>query len=246
MDDDQVNQPELETPTDEVTNDETQTDQTLTTEEPQTGETNEVSTQPVSEPTEEDSEDEDESFTGYGVAPQYELPPLDFSAIPQNEDGTLDADSLAQALQQRDNNILQQAAQMVQQQEENRQEERLWQKAREAKPELKNKDLAREVNAMRFGLFAEAINNGEENARLLTPMQTYSRLEKRFSQAKADGVRQATESVRVQESAYVEPTQSAGKSDKADEQKLFGQMRSPNRAEADAAADAILRKRLFG
>lgn len=174
-----------------------------------------------------------------------QVPPLDLSQLPQDEDGNVDANALAQAIAQRDQALLQQAANMVSQAEERREEEKLWIKAQEAHPELRSdKALAEEVNALRFGLFAKDINEGKQ-ARMLTPTQAYTRLQKRFAQAEAKGVAQATESVKVQESVYTQPTANAG-SAKSDEADLFRKMRSGNKAEAEAAQDEILSRRLFG
>lgn len=196
----------------------------------------------VAAPVEDAEEEEYNAFQPtYGT-----VPPLDLSNLPQDDDGNVDANALAQAIAQRDQALLQQAASMVQQAEERREEEKLWNKAFEANPELRSdKALAEEVNALRFGLFAKDINAGKENARMLTPTQAYERLSKRFAQAEAKGVQQATESVKVQESVYTQPTANAS-SAQADESDLFNKMRSPNREVAESAADTILRKRLFG
>jgi hypothetical protein len=195
----------------------------------------------VAAPAEEETEEEYQEFQ-----PTYgQVPPLDLSQLPQDEEGNVDANSLAQAIAQRDQALLQQAASMVQQAEERREEEKLWNKALEAHPELRtDKALAEEVNALRFGLFAKDINSGKQ-ARMMTPTQAYGRMQKRFSQAEAKGITQATESVKIQESVYTQPVANAssGTSDEAD---LFNKMRSPDRKVADAAADAILSKRLFG
>lgn len=173
------------------------------------------------------------------------VPPLDLTQLPQDEEGNIDPQALAQAMQRRDQAILQQSASMVQQYAEQMEEKELWNKAFEAKPELRSdKALAEEVNALRFGLFASEINAGKQG-RMLTPIQAYERLNKRFAQAEAKGAQQATESVKVQESVYTQPTANAG-SAKDDTADLFNKMRSSDRTEAEAAADAILRSRLFG
>lgn len=181
----------------------------------------------------------EEEYEPSSFSPSYgEVPPLDFSSIPQNEDGTLDAEALADAMQKRDNAILRQSASMVQQAEERREEEKLWNKAFEAHPELRSdKSLAEDVNAIRFGKFAKDVNDGKV-ARMMTPAQAYKHLQKRFSEAKAEGQRQATASITVQESAYVEPSSNASSANsKADN---YRKIRSSNRAEAEAAQDAIL------
>lgn len=212
---------------------------------------NEVETVEAEQPAEPldspEVEDDEEDFEPYQVqVPDAPIPKIDFSNLPTDENGNVDANALAEVIQNQTQAAVKQAAQMVQQAEERRVEERLWQKAWDKHPELKtDRQLAEEVNALRFGLFAKDINEGK-TSRMLTPAQAFERLNKRFVAQKAEGVRQATESVRVQESAYVEPTQNAKKDPNADDARLFQQMRSYDRGEREAAADAFLKRRLFG
>lgn len=229
----QVEEPELN---------ESNNEETLTNE-PQ--ETEEVSEEPV----EVTEEDEDEQPIRVN-APDVQAPPFDFSKIPANENGELDAQALAQAFQEYGQEIAktstQNAANMLQEMEERRQEERQWNKAFEKYPDLKNdKSLAEEVQALRFGLFANEINSGKQG-NLITPTKAFERLNSRFAAKKVEGIKQATENTRVEESVYVEPTSNAGSVKESDEDALFKQMRSPDRTEADQAGFDFLKKRLFG
>ena len=207
--------------------------------------------QPHEEPVEQEevepAEPEEEEPEPYQVSPYEEVPQLDFSQLPADENGNIDTHALADAIQGQNKAVLAQAARMVQEVEERRTEERLWQKARDKYPELKSdKELAKEVNAFRFGVFANEVQDGKQ-ARMMTPSQAFDRMNKRFSAYQAAGVKQATENVKVQESAYIEPTQNASKDPaESSKEKLFIQMRSYDKAEREAATDALLKNILFG
>lgn len=236
-----------------------QENETLTTNQPEEpAEQPQEQSEPVesepSEPTVEDApvEEEDDSYSPFELtAPQQgPTPQIDLSQVPTNEDGTLNADALAQQINNQlaaANEAARQAQTMVQELEEKRREEQLWHKAQERYPELKSdKQLAEEAQAFRMGLFMSEVSSGKQDAKLLSPAQAYERLNKRFSQAKAAGIKQATQSVQVQESAYIEPTNPAGRSEQADKDSLFRSMRSPNRTEAEKAANDYLDRILFG
>lgn len=255
MDEDQVqDQPQEQTQVPE--ND--QQNETLTNEQPEQIETQETVSE--EQPTESDSgatvedasqEEDDESyepFSGYNDY-QSQTPQIDLSQIPQNEDGTLNADALAQQINDQlaaANQEARNARNLVLELEEKRREESLWHKAQDKYPELKSdKQLASEVQALRMGMLMNEVNSGNANAKILSPSQAYDRLQKRFATAKAEGVKQGTENVKVQESAYVE-TVNPGTAQGTDKDQLFRQMRSGNRAESAKATDAYLEKILFG
>lgn len=197
-------------------------------------------------------EEEDESYNPFEFqAPQpVQQPQIDLSQIPTNEDGTLDANALAKTINDQlaaANQAAQQAQNFVLELEEKRREEQLWHKAQDKYPELKSdKQLAQEVQALRYGLLTSEVMTGKEDARLLSPAQAYERLNKRFSQERARGVQQATQSVQVQESVYVEPSNASSRSEQADKDTLFSKMRSPNRGEAESAVNDYLDRVLFG
>lgn len=249
------------TPTDESVN-ESQNEGNLTTEEPQ--EAQETSTESVEQPeqpvqqtepqqqTVEASDEEDEyvPFTPSLPPEEVGVPQFDLSQVQPGEDGMIDAGTLANAfntqLQQAVQAATKNAATMVREAEEKRLEENMWQKARDKYPKLKSdKTLAQEVQSLRYGMFLSEINEGKQ-ARMLTPTQAYERLNKRIEAAKNEGVKQATESVRVQESAYVEPTSNASKATAGNKEALYQKMRSPIRSEAESAQRDILKNLLFG
>lgn len=249
-----------ETPVDDSTNepqddsnltDQPQVAEPETTVEPEQQEEQTVPTPEVPEATVSEEEDEDYVPFQPSLPPQeLNVPEFDLSQIQPAEDGTLDANSLAQAfnaqVQRAVQAATQNAASMVKEAEERRIEENMWRKAQDKYPELKqDKDLAKEVQALRYGMFLSDINAGKQG-RMLTPAQAYDRLSKRLGAAKTEGVRQATESVRVQESAYVEPSTNASTASGTDKGALFEKMRSPDRGVAEAAQRVILKNLLFG
>jgi len=244
MDEEVQNVPQPE----EVASNDTDNEETLTNAEPQEELTEEAPIEQSTEPEEvisEDDEDEDGTLMPVS-APELQSPLLDFSQLPADENGNIDPNALAEALQQRDQAILKQAASMVQEQEDRRQEERQWQKAIEKFPELKkDKSLAEEVQALRFGLFASDIQAGKQS-KLVSPAQAYQRLQKRFSDAQNAGFRQATANTRIEESVYVEPTSNASSASAEDSGEVFKRMRSPDRVEAERAGFEFLKNQLFG
>lgn len=259
MNDDQV----VETPVDESTN--VDNEPTLTNESEvqddqvvETQEQGEVEETPVSdadsvpESTVEADEDE-ENYTFYSptIPEAPNVPSFDPSQMAVDEDGNIDVNALADAINNHVANAVQastqSAAGMVRELEERRVEEAQWQKAREKYPELKtDKQLAQEVNALRYGMFMSDIQGGKADAKMLTVAQAMERFNKRMTSSRADGIKQATENVRVQESAYIQPTSNAKSVSQSDEDSLFQKMRSPIKSEAEAAQAAILRNRLFG
>lgn len=196
---------------------------------------------------EEEEDDSYQPFTGYEQNVQ--TPQIDLSQVPANEDGTLNAEALAQQINSQlaaANQRAQEARNLVLEMEEKRREEQLWHKAQDKFPELKSdKQLAQEVQALRMGMLMSEVNSGNANAKLLSPAQAYDRLQKRFASAKAEGVKQGTENVKVQESAYIEPA-NAGTRESADKDDLFRRMRSGNRSESEKATNDYLDSILFG
>lgn len=268
MDDSTVQQPVVDTTNDTPNEDTLTVEQPQEVQQPESTETQQEAGEEVQEQVEvpevpEQSyqqpevveEDEDEDYIPFTpTVPEqgYEqLPQFDFSQVQTDENGNVDPNSLAQAInqqiQQAVQNATKSAASMVKESEERRVEEAQWQRAREKAPELKtDKQLAQEVQALRYGMFMSDISAGKENAKMLTPLQAYERLNKRISSAKSEGAVQATQSVRVQESAYVEPTSNASSAAGSDKDALYQKMRSPDRSEADKASHDLLKSMLFG
>lgn len=251
--DEEVQQPQEQTQVPE--ND--QQNETLTNEQPEAEAQEVVSEEPSPdfqpEATVEDTsieEEDDDSYQPYSdYQAQSQTPQIDLSQIPANEDGTLNAEALAQQINAQlaaANQEARNARNLVLEMEEKRREEQLWHKAQDKYPELKSdKQLASEVQALRMGMLMNEVNNGNEKAKILSPSQAYDRLQKRFATAKAEGVKQGTENIKVQESAYVE-TVNPGTGQGKDKDSLFRQMRSSNRAESEQATNSYLEKLLFG
>jgi hypothetical protein len=240
---------------DEVTDAPEQTNETTdlveeTNEPTQVEQTTVEAEQTVESPEYED--EEEDSYTPFSLNqnPANPAPQLDLSQIPLDADGNYDANALAQAINNQlaaANQVAQQATNMVVELEEKRREEQLWQKAMDKYPELKSdKQLAQEVDALRYGLLAKDVMSGNSDARLITPAKAAERVLSRFQAAKTEGMKTATESVKVQESAYIEPTSSGQTVDAGGEEALFQKMRSPDRFSAEQAQAELLKKRLFG
>ena len=124
--------------------------------------------------------------------------PVDVNSLPTNPDGTIDPEVFANAVYSQ---ALQAAnAQAQQTVQEQLQEQKLWQQAEKSYPELaENKELRNMVHNTRLGEMAASL--GEKNP---TPKQVADKLFKQINSAKASGVEQATNNVRVQESATLE------------------------------------------
>lgn len=252
------NAPQTHDEPQDVSNDDQQQDvqeQTQETTEQVTESTETESTPAqVVEEVEEPEADEDEGaynpLTDVYQAPQLQVPQIDLSQIPVDEEGNADVNELAKVIQSQvaaaTQAAVQQSTALVNELEEKRREELLWQKATDKYPELKDKQYAKEVQAYRFGMFANEVSSGNENVRMMSPAQAAAAFNKRFSAAKADGVKQVTENVRVQESAYIEPTSGASSNAKSSNDQLISAMRSPDRSQAEAASNAYLKKLLFG
>jgi hypothetical protein len=152
--------------------------------------------EPVQEPEQVEEEVEDIDSMPY----KQPIPPapVDVNSLPTNPDGTIDPEVFANAVYSQ---ALQAAnAQAQQTVQEQLQEQKLWQQAEKSYPELaENKELRNMVHNTRLGEMAASL--GEKNP---TPKQVADKLFKQINSAKASGVEQATNNVRVQESATLE------------------------------------------
>lgn len=176
-------------------------------------------------------------------APQYPTftPNIDFSQLPTTEDGLLDPNALASTITEQ---IAQAQAAAVQEAQarfqEERQEERLWNKAIEKYPELKtDKELRELVQNTRLGSLAQT-------NKFPTPAQVAETLFKRMGSAEAKGAKQATESVKIQKSAYVETSQVKSDDGATKRQQLEQQIVSPDPTVRTKATNELLKSMLFG
>lgn len=158
---------------------------------------------PEATPVEEPEEDYDYRAP---QIPQYQ-PPVDMSQLPMDAEGNIDPNAFAQAIyQQANQSAIAQARQEV---AEQLREQKLWEQAENAHPQLKEDRIMRDVvkNA-RLGEMASSL--GQKNP---TPKQIADKLFQRVNTAKQQGVTQAQENVRIQNSATLETASNTQKSD---------------------------------
>lgn len=163
-------------------------------------------------------DDEIEELPTYPQYQQQQQSPIDISQLPMDAEGNVDPNAFANAIYQ---NAVQQAnAQAQQTVQEQLREQKLWQQAEKAYPEIAtDKELRGMVNNARLGEMAASL--GEKNP---TPKQVADRIFKKINTAKASGVEQATNNVRVQNSATLESssTVSSGESERVQQAALSG------------------------
>lgn len=147
----------------------------------------------------ETEEEEDVELPTYNqFQTTQQQPPVDINQLPVDAEGNVDPNAFAQAIYQQA--VTAANAQAQQTVAEQLREQRLWQQAEKSYPELAtNKDLKAMVHNARLGEMASTL--GEKNP---TPKQIADRLFKQINTAKASGVEQATNNVRVQQSATLE------------------------------------------
>lgn len=183
---------------------------------------------------------------------QYEsthVPQLDFSQLPVDENNLIDPNVLAQSINQQMAATVQSAAAAARNEVlEQRTEEKLWDKAYDSHPELKtNKDLRNLVHQARIGEATDLLarTKDPQSVKLPTPAQIADKLFKQIGQAKTDGMKQATENVKVQSSAYVE-TGGTKTNDASDQrQQLIQNFNNPKREVAIKARNDYLKSMLF-
>ena len=140
-----------------------------------------------------------DTLPNYGQTP--ELQPFDWSNLPQDVEGNIDPNAFAAAINQQ----ITQATEVARQQarveaQEQIKEQKLWEQAENAYPELKqDKELRDMVKNARWGEWVAT--NGAKNP---SPKQIADKIFNKIGQAKKLGVEQAQNNVRVQESAVLE------------------------------------------
>lgn len=164
-----------------------------------------VAPEPVVDETSVEEVEEDYDYRAPQV-PQYQAP-VDINQLPMDAEGNIDPNAFAQAVyQQAQTAAIAQARQEVADQ---LREQKLWEQAEKAYPQLKEDRTMRDVvkNA-RLGEMASSL--GEKNP---TPKQIADKLFQRVNNAKQQGVAQAQENVRIQESATLETASNTQKTD---------------------------------
>lgn len=151
------------------------------------------------EPTQATDEVELDTLPNYGQAP--ELQPFDWTQLPQEADGSIDPNAFAAAINQQ----ITQATEVARQQarveaQEQIKEQKLWEQAENAYPELKqDKELRDMVKNARWGEWVAT--NGTKNP---SPKAIADKIFNKIGQAQKQGVEQAQNNVRIQESAALE------------------------------------------
>lgn len=149
---------------------------------------------------------EDYDYTAPQI-PQYQQPPVDINQLPMDAEGNIDPNAFAQAIYQQAQSAA--VAQARQEVAEQLKEQKLWEQAEKAYPELRDDRSIREmVKNARLGEMAASL--GQKNP---TPKQIADKLFQRVNSAKQQGVTQAQENVRIQESATLETASNVAKTD---------------------------------
>lgn len=234
------------TPVEEVATSTTPTDVQTTVEAEPTDAT-------VATPTVETTETvEDDDYADFNVnLPQVQ--PLDFSQLPVGDDNLIDPNALAGAINQQiaaaENRAF---ARSQQAQQEAQIEAKGWEKAYEKFPELKsNKELRDLVQNSRIGQISNEINRAKtpeeaQKIRLTSPSQAAEKFFKYMGNAKAEGMKQATENTVIQASAHVE-TAGTRTDDSSDaKSKAYQNINNPNKEVAKKARNDLLKSMLFG
>lgn len=193
-----------------------------------------------------DDEEEDNDYPTYEV-PQ--VPQLDFNNMPAGDDGLIDPNLLASAINQQVNSAAESARIAARNEyQEQRTEERNWEKAYEKYPELKtNKDLRDLVHRARLGEVTDLLSKTRDpqSIKLPTPGQVAERFFKQIGTAKQEGMKQATENTVIQASAHVESSGTRTSSDAESRTKMFQNINNSNKEVAKQARTELLKSMLF-
>lgn len=182
---------------------------------------------------EDDYDDVDMSPT---PVPQTDIQPIDWNALPRDPSNPdyVDPNAFAQVLHnQQQQAIAAASAQARAEVQEQLREQKLWQQAEKAYPELaSNREMREMVKNARLGEMASSL--GKKNP---SPKQTADRLFKQVQEARKQGVQQAQNNVRVQQSATLETASTTAPTDnKANlQQAVLGARSVEERSEANRA-----------
>lgn len=210
-------------------------------EQPQVEQPEQAAETPVAEVEEEDD---------YQYQPVQELPQIDFNNLTAGEDGLIDPNELAGAINQQMQSAVEAAKQAARNEYlEQRAEEKQWEKAYSKYPELKtNKELRDLVHRARLGEVTDLLSRSQDpsTVKLPTPGAIADRFFSHIGTAKAEGMKQATQNTVIQASAHVE-TSSRKTNDAADAQnKLYQNINNPDKVVAKQARQDLLKQFIFG
>ena len=188
----------------------------VTQEQPQTEvapeQVSEVTETPVQEVSTEVEEDIDDIDMSPMPAPQTELQQVDWNTLPRdpNNPDYVDPNAFAQALHEQQQQAIATASAAARAEvQEQLREQKLWQQAEKAYPELSsNREMRDMIKNARLGEMASSL--GKKNP---TPKQTADRLFKQVQEARKQGVEQAQNNVRVQQSATLETASTTAPTD---------------------------------
>ena len=162
---------------------------------------------------------------------------LAWTQLPQDVEGNIDPNAFAAAINQQITQATEQARQAARAEaQEQIKEQKLWEQAENAYPELKqDKELRDMVKNARWGEWVAT--NGQKNP---SPKQIADKLFNKIGQAKKMGVEQAQNNVRIQETAALETaSNTASASPQAD---LRTRVASANtREQKDSATNELLK-----
>lgn len=212
-------------------------------EQPQVEQSQQVAETPAAQPVEEEEDD-------YQYQPVQEVPQLDLNNLAAGEDGLIDPNELAGAINQQMQAAVEAARQSARNEYlEQRAEEKQWEKAYSKYPELKtNKELRDLVHRARLGEVTDLLSRSQDpsTVKLPTPGAIADRFFNHIGTAKAEGMKQATQNTVIQASAHVE-TSSRKTDDKAEAQsKLYQNINNPDKTIAKQARQDLLKQFLFG
>lgn len=231
----QPSQPDLET--------EAQTVNETQAEEPQTQDQSQVETsepaagdEATAQAPAESPEPVEDSYQPVEV-PQYQPPQFDLNQY-ADETGALDVNAANQAIVSNFDQAVQQSVSLATSQIRfEMQEQQEWNKAIDAHPELKkDASLRSMVHQLRAGSVVE--NNGKN---YLSPKQAADKLFKLRGAAVQEGVKQAQTNTRVQESAYLETSDTTANATATRRNQLKQQMSAGNYKERQAASKELMK-----
>ena len=155
----------------------------------------------------ETSEYDDVQVDTLPYAQQAPTQPFDWNNLPQDADGNVDPNAFASAINQQITQATETARQEARKEaQEQIREQKLWEQAENAHPELKeDKEIRDMVKNARWGEWVAT--NGQKNP---SPKQIADKLFNKIGAAKKQGVDQAQNNVRIQETAVLETASNTG------------------------------------
>lgn len=207
----------------------------------------------VATPTVESNSEVEDDYADFQNVNLPQVEPLDFSQLPVGDDNLIDPNALAGAINQQIAAAENRAFARSQQANLEAQiEAKGWDKAYEKFPELKtNKELRDLVQNSRIGQISNEINRAKtpeeaQKIKLTSPSQAAEKFFKYMGNAKAEGMKQATENTVIQASAHVESAGTRTNDSSDAKSKAYQNINNPNKEVAKKARNDLLKSMLFG